>query len=85
MDFIIFVINFVFSAAYIILAVRAVLPWFGAGKLNPWGRPLYLLTDPALNVIRMGLPPEKIGLDVSPFVLIILFWVVHRVILLFLT
>ena len=81
MDFVIFVINFVFSAIYILLAVRAVLPWIPQLKNSPLARPVYLVTDPALSVIRLGLPPERIGMDVSPFIMIILLWVVHQVIL----
>lgn len=81
MDFIIFVINFIFSALYIMIAVRAVLPWMPHSQVNPILRPIYLLTDPLLSVVRIGLPPGRIGMDVSPFVAIILLWLVHQVIL----
>ena len=81
MDFIIFVINFLFSIFYILLALRAVLPWIPHNKMNPFLRPVYLLTEPVLSVVRAGLPPLRIGVDVSPFIVIILFWVVHQVIL----
>ncbi|MFC1571282.1 YggT family protein [Candidatus Margulisiibacteriota bacterium] len=80
MDFVVFVINFLFSVGYILLAVRAVLPWIPHSKnlLSP----VYFLTDPVLSVIRKGLPPLRIGLDAAPFILIILLWVVQRLILL---
>ncbi|MFH1683555.1 MAG: YggT family protein [Candidatus Margulisiibacteriota bacterium] len=84
MDFIIFVINFVFSAIYIVLALRAVLPWIAHNKMNLLVRPVYYLTDPILSVIRLGLPPTRIGMDVSPYIMIILFWIAHQVILKFL-
>jgi len=81
MDFIIFVVNFIFSAAYILLALRAVLPWIPHKRMSPLVRPVYSLTDPALSVIRAGLPPLRLGMDVSPFILIILIWIAHQIIL----
>ncbi|MDD5382578.1 MAG: YggT family protein [Candidatus Margulisbacteria bacterium] len=80
MDFLIFVINFLFSAYYLLLVIRAILPWFPHNRLNAVARPVYLLTEPVLSVIRLGLPPLRIGMDVSPFIVIVLLWVVQRVI-----
>ena len=76
MGALIFAVNFLFSAYYVLLAARAVLPW----KIV-W---LHRLTDPVLNPIRAGLPPQKIGLDVSPFVAIILLWLAQKTIVFFL-
>lgn len=84
MDFVIFVINFIFAVFYLVLVVRAVLPWLPHDKSNLLLRPVYALPEPVLSVIRMGLPPERIGSDVSPYIAIILFWLVHQVILQFL-
>jgi YggT family protein len=81
MDFVIFVINFLFSVFYILIAIRAVLPWIPHSRMNLFINPIYQLTEPFLRVIRMGLPPARIGMDVSPFIAIILLWVVHQVIL----
>ncbi|MBU0671973.1 MAG: YggT family protein [Candidatus Margulisbacteria bacterium] len=81
MDFIIFVVNFLFSASYVLLAVRAVLPWIRHNKQDSLLRPIYLLTDPVLSVIRLGLPPARIGMDVSPYVVIVLLWIAQKVIL----
>lgn len=81
MDFIIFVINFLFSIIYVLLALRAVLPWIPHNKMNPLVRPVYLLTEPILSVVRAGLPPLRIGMDASPFIVIILLWIVHQLIL----
>jgi uncharacterized protein YggT (Ycf19 family) len=39
------------------------------------------LADPLLNPIKLGLPPEKIGADVSPFLAIIFFLLIHRLII----
>lgn len=81
MDFVIFVINFLFWIFYILLALRAVLPWIPHNKMNPLVRPVYALTEPLLSVIRAGLPPLRIGMDVSPFIVIFLLWILHQVIL----
>jgi YggT family protein len=81
MDFVIFVINFLFSVVYLALAARAVLPWFPHDRSHPVLRPLYLVTEPLLSGIRLALPPAKIGMDVSAFIMIILFWVAQQVIL----
>ena len=81
MDFIVFVVNFLFSVLYILAALRAVLPWIPHNKMNPFIRPVYVLTDPVMSVIRAGLPPLKIGMDVSPFIVIILLWIIHQIIL----
>lgn len=77
MNFIIFAINILFSIYYILLALRAILPWVPHRRLSWWARPIYGSTDPLLNPIRLGLPPERIGFDVSPFVGIILIWFLH--------
>jgi len=81
MDFVIFVINFLFSVFYILIAIRAVLPWLPHSRMSPFISPIYQLTDPYLRVIRVALPPGRIGMDVSPFIAIILVWVVHQIIL----
>lgn len=77
MDFVIFVINFVFSVLYILLVMRAILPWIPRLKIDL----IYQITEPVLRVIRMGFPPLRIGMDVSPFIVLILLWIVHQVIL----
>ncbi|NQT30269.1 MAG: YggT family protein [Candidatus Saganbacteria bacterium] len=81
MDFLIFVINFLFGCYYVLLALRAILPWLPHNRMNPFLRPVYLLTEPILSIVRAGLPPARIGMDVSPFVLIIFLWISQRIIL----
>jgi YggT family protein len=76
----IFIIKFLFSVYYIILALRAVLPWIPHDRTNVFIQPVYRVTDPVLNPIRAGLPPMKIGFDVSPFIAIFLFWLLQRLI-----
>jgi len=81
MDFVIFAVNFLFSIYYILLGLRAVLPWIPHNRMNPLLSPVYRFTDPYLNPIRAGLPPFRIGIDVSPFIGIFLLWLVQRIIL----
>lgn len=78
MDFLIFVVNFLFSVVYVLLIIRALLPWFV--RVNKASL-VYNLTEPFLRIIRMGLPPLRIGMDVSPFVVMILLWVLQKIIL----
>jgi uncharacterized protein YggT (Ycf19 family) len=68
----------VFSLIYILLVFLAVAPWLSLGR-NSWLAPLYAATDWLLNPIRAGLPPEKIGYDVSPYVAIILVFLLQSV------
>ncbi|HVN67447.1 MAG TPA: YggT family protein [Candidatus Sulfotelmatobacter sp.] len=72
MGSVISVLNFIFDLYYAILIVKAVLPWVPHDRHHPLLRPFYQLTDPLLNTIKLGLPPAKIGYDVSPFVGLIL-------------
>ncbi|MFH1541977.1 MAG: YggT family protein [bacterium] len=81
MDFIVFVINFVFSLYFILLAFRVLIPWLPNRELY---KPIVVVTEPLLVIIRKGLPHFEVGIDVSPFVLIILLWLVQKVILLLL-
>lgn len=78
MEYFIFIVNIIATILYLALAIRAVLPWLPHNKHHILLRPVYALTEPVLKVVRQALPPEKIGMDVSPFVVIILLWVVHQ-------
>jgi len=77
MDFVIFGINFLFSVLYVLLIVRALLPWMPRIRIGL----VQQATEPLLRVIRMGLPPLRMGMDVSPFIAIILLWILQRVLL----
>jgi len=73
------VVRAVFSVCYLLLVLRALAPLADRTRTSLWLRPLYAATDWLLNPIRAGLPPEKIGMDVSPYVIIILLYLVQRV------
>jgi|GEM_PF-1028598 len=81
LGFIIFIINFIFSLIYILVVLRALLPWISNSRQNPVLGLVYAICDPFLNVIRFGLPPKAIGMDVSPFIILILVYLIHQFIL----
>ncbi|MBN2058726.1 MAG: YggT family protein [Candidatus Saganbacteria bacterium] len=81
MDFVVIVIRVLFSAYYVLLVFRALLPWFRLDKSLAVLRPVYFLTEPLLATIRKGLPPDRIGMDVAPFVALIMLWLLERVLL----
>ena len=72
--------RFVFSLFYVLLAVVAVAPWLSRGRADGRLSFLYAATDWLLNPIRTGLPPEKIGYDVAPYVAIVLLYLVQSLI-----
>ncbi|MFA4843548.1 MAG: YggT family protein [Candidatus Margulisiibacteriota bacterium] len=77
MGYLILAINLIFTFFYVILVARSILPRLPRYR-NKWpARALYDLTDPWLNVIRLGLPPEKIGFDAAPFIGLILLWLLQ--------
>jgi len=77
-------INLVFDITYILLVVRAFITYLPHNRQHPIIRPIFDLTEPLLSTIRKGLPPAKIGADASPFIAIVLFYVLQQAILYFL-
>jgi len=78
---IIFTVNFLFSIYYCLLGLRAILPWIKHDK-NFWIiRPIYQATEPVLSVIRLGFPPRWMGADYSPYVTLVLVWLMQQLIL----
>lgn len=74
----IFAVNVLFALYYILLALRALLPWVPHDRKNLFISPVYRLTDPVLWPFHAGLPPQRIGFDVAPFAAIFLLWLVQR-------
>jgi uncharacterized protein YggT (Ycf19 family) len=74
-------INLSFDAAYILIVIRAFLTYLPHNRYHPIIKPAYDMTEPLLSVIRKGLPPEKIGLDASPFIAIVLLYLLQQVLL----
>jgi len=74
-------INFAFDLAYILIVIRAFLTYLPHNRYHPIIKPAYDVTEPLLSLIRKGLPPAKIGLDASPFVAIVLLYLLQQVLL----
>jgi len=71
----------------IVVLANAILSWFVFGTQNSVVRQIYWWTsqivDPVLNPIRRVLNPmtQNIGIDISPFVLILLLQILTRMLL----
>jgi len=74
-------INLAFDAVYILIVIRAFLTYLPHNRYHPIIKPAYDMTEPLLSIIRKGLPPEKIGLDASPFIAIVLLYLLQQVLL----
>ena len=74
-------INLAFDLAYVLIVVRAFLTYLPHNRYHPIIKPAYDMTEPLLSIIRKGLPPEKIGLDASPFIAIVLLYMLQQVLL----
>jgi len=80
-DILIFTVKLIFQVYIFIILIRAILPWIPHSRFSPLIAPIYVFTDPVLNPIRRGLPPMRIGIDASPFVAIILLWLLQQLII----
>ena len=80
MDYLIFLINLFFQVYIFLIAVRAVLPWIPHRRFNPVANFIREVTDPILLPIREGIPPAKAGMDYSPFIAIVLLWLIMQII-----
>ena len=69
-----FLANLLTIYGYIIIA-RALISWINPNPYNPLIRIIYAITDPVLEPIRRLLP-DMGGLDISPFVALVIIWFV---------
>ena len=65
----------------LILIARVVISWIRVDPYHPIVQWIIKLTEPVLAPIRMLLPTARIGLDLSPLIVLILIQVVERIIL----
>jgi uncharacterized protein YggT (Ycf19 family) len=77
MDALILTLNAFCALGYCLLIAAAVVPWLPLPGKNGIMGLLRRLTDPLLVTIRLGLPPDKIGFDFSPFAGIIIIWLLR--------
>jgi YggT family protein len=65
----------------LVIFARVILSWVNADPYNPIVRFIYNITEPVLAPIRQLLPTERIGIDFSPFVVILIIQLIQRVLL----
>jgi YggT family protein len=87
MDLLVWVLSQLIEIYMFIIIANAILSWFVYGTQNSIIRQIYWMTsrvvDPALSPIRRALGPmtRNLGIDISPFVLILLLMIVNRMLL----
>jgi YggT family protein len=70
------ILSLVFTIAYWLILVRALISWVNPDPYNPIVQFLYKFTEPILYPIRRMLPPAlRFGIDISPIIafLVIIF------------
>jgi YggT family protein len=65
----------------LVIFARVILSWVNADPYNPIVRFIYNITEPVLAPIRQLLPTERIGIDFSPFIVILIIQLIQRVLL----
>ena len=60
-----------------VVIVRAVMSWLQPNPYNPIVVTLRRLTDPPLQIINRYIPTRRIGIDLSPMILIMAIWIVQ--------
>jgi YggT family protein len=78
------VLKLLFSAYYLLLLARAFMPWIPHDRHNPVLIYVYKSTDVMLKPIGQALPQSRFGIDYSPFIAVILLWVLQKLIMLLL-
>ena len=64
-------VNLVLLAYMWIIIARAILSWVNPDPYNPIVRFLYRVTEPVLRPVRDRLPTFRMGLDLSPMVVLL--------------
>jgi YggT family protein len=54
-----------------VIIIRALISWVNPDPYNPIVQILTRLTEPVLRPIRKLVPPFKVGIDLSPFIAIL--------------
>lgn len=72
------VINIVLTIYMYVIIIRALLSWVNPDPYNPIVHMLYKITEPVLNPIRKLVPVWKIGLDISPLIVILIIFFLKR-------
>ena len=64
----------VLKAYWWLLGIRALLSWVSPDPTNPIVQFIHNATEPALRPLRAWVPTWKIGIDVSPFIAILIIY-----------
>lgn len=72
------IINFIMTAAYWLIIIRAVISWVNPDPYNTIVQFLYKVTEPMLAPFRRIVPIYTIGIDISPIFAIILILFLQR-------
>lgn len=74
-------IFFLFRLYEIIILARVIISWVQVDHYHPVVVWIYRLTEPVLSPIRAIIPFERIGIDLSPLVVLLLMGVVKRLLI----
>lgn len=77
----ILLIDKLFQIYEVIILIRVIFSWIRVDEFHPVVQWIYRLTEPLLEPIRRMLPTDRIGIDLSPLLLLILMNLVHRMLL----
>lgn len=69
------ILDIIFTAAYWLIIIRAIISWVNPDPYNPLVQFLYKTTEPMLAPFRRIVPVYSLGLDISPIfaIIVILF------------
>ena len=79
-----YLINTLFRIYEVIVIIRVLFSWIRVDEYHPVAQWIYRLTEPLLEPIRRILPTNRIGIDFSPFLLLLALALVQRTVLRFL-
>lgn len=65
----------------IIILARVIISWIQVDSYNPIVVWIYRLTEPVLEPIRRIIPFERIGIDLSPLVVLLLLGILKRLLI----
>lgn len=87
MDLLVWILSQLIEIYMFIIIANAILSWFVFGTQNSAIRQIYWMTsrivEPALGPIRRAIGPmsRNLGIDISPFILIILLMILNGILL----
>lgn len=68
-----YVLDILFTIAYWLILIRALISWVNPDPLNPIVQFLYKTTEPILEPVRRRLPLNfRFGIDISPIIVFLL-------------